>query len=197
MSNNVKNLVRTCKNAKKYDIMVNNVYGTYKAIEEVERIGIKSIERMWKVVHIITDKEHIMRPSYLIKIKKQYDEKLKNNNYQNGLKKYLYKNCIRGSNIRNHNFDLSFDDFVNFISKNCYYCGNEPQVSTNKMLIDRGHVNEPPLYYNGIDRKNSNIGYNIYNCVSCCSKCNYMKHLMSENEFYEQISKIYHHSIKK
>ena len=78
---------RICKNAKKYNIIVDGVYGSYKAIEEVERIGNKSIERMWRVSHIITEKEHIMRPSYLMKVKKQYDEKLKNNDYQNGLKK--------------------------------------------------------------------------------------------------------------
>jgi len=188
---------RICKNAKKYNIIVDGVYGSYKAIEEVERIGNKSIERMWRVSHIITEKEHIMRPSYLMKVKKQYDEKLKNNDYQNGLKKYLYNNCKRGGNLRNHTFELLFNDFVNIISQDCYYCGDKPQRSSNKLLVSRGHINEPPLYYNGVDRQNSEIGYVISNCVSCCGKCNYMKHILSEDDFYFQIEKIYNHSIKK
>jgi hypothetical protein len=37
--------------------------------------------------------------------------------------------------------------------------------------------------YNGIDRKDSKIGYIKTNCVSCCKHCNYMKRQLSVDEF--------------
>jgi len=48
-----------------------------------------------------------------------------------------------------------------------------------------------PLKVNGVDRINSNIGYEINNVVSCCSKCNYAKHMMNKKEFLNWVEKIY------
>lgn len=181
------------KNAKKYDVMSGQQYGPYVALCEIERVNEKSIERLWKVRHIITEKERIMRPSYLIIVHNRYNNVLESGNYQNGLKTYLFNQCIRGAKIRKHQFNLTFDNFINIITNNCHYCGEPPTKPTSKILISRGHVNEPPFYYNGIDRIDSKIGYDINNCVPCCSSCNYMKHTASQDEFLNQIGKIYKH----
>jgi hypothetical protein len=66
-----------------------------------------------------------------------------------------------------------------------------PQISSNKQLITRGNINEPPLYYNGIDRIDSNLGYEINNCIPCCGTCNYMKNTMTPKDFLKKIEIIY------
>ena len=44
--------------------------------------------------------------------------------------------------------------------------------------------------YNGIDRIDSNIGYEPDNCVTCCVICNRMKNKYSKNAFLLHVSKI-------
>jgi hypothetical protein len=178
-------------NAKKYNILPNENYGPYITIEETIRNNKKSIERLWRVKHLITEKETIMRPSYLIIVKRRYDNKLKNGGIQKGLKNYLFNNCTRGAKMRNHEFNLTYSEFESIIFKDCYYCGIEPQKATNKIIIVRGNTNEPPIYYNGIDRIDSNIGYTMDNCVPCCSICNYMKHTLDTESFLKKIESIY------
>lgn len=180
-------------NAKKYNIEPNKQYGPYVAVEEIEKINKKSIERVWKVRHVITDKERIMRPSYLNIVEKKYDTILKSKSYQNGLKKYLFNQYIRGAKLRNHKFNLDFDKFIEIITRDCYYCGNPPKKATSKILINRGHVNEPPFYYNGIDRIDSKLDYESNNIIPCCSICNYMKNTIGQEDFINQIKKIYNH----
>lgn len=63
----------------------------------------------------------------------------------------------------------------------CCYCGC--QASRTTKLI------KTP--YNGIDRRNSSLGYNKENCVSCCWDCNNFKGGMSYQDFVERIKKIY------
>lgn len=184
------------KNAKKYNIIAGQQYGPYIAIGETIRENKRGIERLWKVKHLVTEKETIMRPSYLNIVENKYNDKIIKGEIQIGLKNYLYKNCMRGAELRGHSFNLTTDQFKNLIEKNCHYCGEKPQKSTNKILMTRGNINEPPFYYNGIDRINSNIGYEIDNCVPCCGVCNYMKNTMTTDMFFKQITKIYLKSLK-
>lgn len=58
------------------------------------------------------------------------------------------------------------------IQKNCAYCNAEPN----------------PL--NGIDRIDSNIGYEIDNCVPACAQCNYMKNDLTLTDFNEHLRQI-------
>ena len=134
-----------------------------------------------------------MRPSYLVIVENRYNNI--NKETQVGLKNYLYKNYVRGAEIRGHSFNLTIDEFKDIIKNDCHYCGEPPQKSTNKILISRGNVNEPPFYYNGIDRINSNMGYEIENCVPCCGTCNYMKNTLSKDDFLFKIQRIYNHII--
>lgn len=64
-------------------------------------------------------------------------------------------------------FALSRKSFKSIISGSCYYCGKE-NSSTHK---------------NGIDRKDSSVGYVLTNCVTCCWPCNNMKKDISHDEF--------------
>lgn len=87
---------------------------------------------------------------------------------------------------------ITREQFVHLISRPCFYCGT---IGSN-LAKDRNHRavlypnlrenNDPPieLAYNGIDRLDSSLGYNLDNCVSCCKNCNFAKRLMSVQEFY-------------
>lgn len=76
---------------------------------------------------------------------------------QNNSKENKYNIYKKGAKSRNIIFNLSKEQFYNLISQPCYYCGEKEKD------------------YNGIDRVNSQQGYEINNCVPCCEYCNKMK----------------------
>lgn len=83
---------------------------------------------------------------------------------------------------------LNVDEFSNLITQNCYYCDESPkdyEVYKNK------YAKSEIIKFNGIDRIDSNKGYIVNNCVTCCWKCNSMKSNRTINEFIEHIKKIF------
>lgn len=70
------------------------------------------------------------------------------------LKKDYFKRTVR----KNIPYDLSNEQFEELINNKCYYCGS---IDENK--------------YNGIDRKDSSLGYTFDNCLTCCGVCNLQK----------------------
>ena len=103
--------------------------------------------------------------------------------------KTLYKRYKDGSIVRNYNFDISYNEFKKIISKNCYYCG----VIPNKEFLNRNKniLPDNKIIYNGIDRVNNKLGYNINNIVPCCEICNKMKLTMTQEDFILHIRKIF------
>lgn len=84
----------------------------------------------------------------------------------------LYKNNAQRRKI---SFQLSFEEVTKIIAEPCYYCG------------------EMPKYSNGIDRKDSNVGYQMDNSVACCSPCNFMKSTSSVEAFLKKCDEIVKH----
>lgn len=81
------------------------------------------------------------------------------------LSKKLYSSKRCASLKSDIPFELSYEDFMNIISSDCYFCGNKPtNVSKYKGLY--GELN-----YNGIIRLNKSVGYIVDNVVSCCKHC--------------------------
>lgn len=112
--------------------------------------------------------------------------------YQYTYRKYLYRTYKKNAEIRNLNFDISFDEFNDLTSKNCVYCGSEPVVSNSERYKkSKQFTTDPDAKFNGIDRVDSSQGYTIDNCVPCCTKCNSMKLDYSKQEFLKHIEKIY------
>lgn len=72
--------------------------------------------------------------------------------------------------IRGHSFEITDDKFYELLLSNCHYCSAEKA--------------------NGIDRKDSNIGYTDNNATPCCKICNYMKGTMDYKEFIDQSKRI-------
>lgn len=104
----------------------------------------------------------------------------------------LYKMKIREANSRGISFNIGYDLFNNLISQNCFYCGAEPNARFEDIYRGR-KMSNAYFKHNGLDRVDSNRGYEVNNVVPCCTKCNYMKLAMTRDEFIEQVDKIHEH----
>ncbi len=92
-----------------------------------------------------------------------------------------YKKCAQNRNLQ---WSISNKKFLNLIQSNCYYCGD---IGGNLLNVR----NKYKMYYNGIDRVNNDIGYHENNVVSCCRICNRAKDIMSQEEFFIWINRVY------
>jgi hypothetical protein len=95
----------------------------------------------------------------------------------------VYSDYKNRSHKKKIEFSISKQQFENLLFRNCYYCNIEP--SNFKTTRYHSHV------YGGIDRIDSNLGYFLENIRPCCVICNTMKMDLSENNFFDQIKKIY------
>lgn len=95
--------------------------------------------------------------------------------------KIHYSNYIRCARYKNLEFEISQENFDKLVKEPCHYCD---------IIQERG--------FNGIDRLDSNIGYIMDNCVSCCKTCNYMKCSLSVDVFLKRLEHIltYNNKIK-
>lgn len=99
------------------------------------------------------------------------------------LKNALYEKYKRVAIQRDLDFNLTKDEFLNIINKNCEYCGIEPRNQYYKHKKDY-------LIYNGVDRIDNTLGYSLNNSVPCCTDCNIAKNDMSVKKFKEWIDRI-------
>ena len=82
-------------------------------------------------------------------------------------------------------FNLSNAHFMEIIQKDCFYCGHPPSQAVNKI--------SGSILYNGIDRLSPKGGYTKENCVASCKRCNWMKGLLSVEEFLGQVQRVVRH----
>lgn len=76
-------------------------------------------------------------------------------------------------------FDLTIEQFRDYTKMNCAYCGAEPASIRKETYRRNGSY-----IYNGLDRLDSRQGYDIYNVVPACKRCNQAKNDMSLDEFF-------------
>lgn len=105
-----------------------------------------------------------------------------------GAKNKLFGRYKREALGRNLEFNLSKDEFINLTSSNCNYCGSPPMGRIYPKQ------NDPTSFYdyNGVDRVDSSIGYELTNVVTCCKICNRMKSDMSVDDFLQHLNLIVH-----
>jgi len=109
---------------------------------------------------------------------------------ENGLNSLFnsYKINARKKNI---DFNLDINTFAFFTKLPCFYCGTPPsQVKKPVSKTIEGEKHSQYIY-NGIDRVDSNIGYQGGNILPCCKKCNYAKKDMSINEFINWVNGVH------
>ena len=91
------------------------------------------------------------------------------------------KVALKNLNNRNRNYEGSYnltkEQFNNITKQPCYYCG---------IIQEKG--------FNGIDRMDSIKGYEIENCVSCCTECNMMKGAVDNITFIQRVEHILTHN---
>lgn len=101
----------------------------------------------------------------------------------------LYNDYKSGAKIKHNDFDLTYESFKKIITDKCFYCGVPPKLSkTASNLLGKATV-----LYNGVDRKDNNLGYYIDNCVTACSDCNYAKKAKSYQDFMDWLNRIAEH----
>lgn len=83
-------------------------------------------------------------------------------------------------------FSLSREITKYLMLKNCFYCDEKPSNVTPAPPDRKGLV----FTYNGLDRLDSNKGYDINNVLPCCKYCNRMKSDLTFDEFIQRIMKI-------
>ncbi len=187
------------KNAQKFFLRPDMVYGNYRTIKEVKIQTKKCMETRWECIYIPTGEIKLQKGSYLSKFQtgeeqEQYlQELVEEDKHQQGFRNYLYRTSQHNAENRSHEFNLSYKEFIDLITQSCYYCGDSPKPASIELLKKRGNPKQPTFYYNGIDRIDSKGKYEIENCVPCCSVCNYMKRILKQSDFYIQICKIYKH----
>lgn len=116
----------------------------------------------------------------------------------------LYCKYRNDANRHSRDFNLSRKEFENLIFDSCHYCGVKPSNWHNRYLNKDGkknwtarksnmgwnRINKATVYFNGIDRKDNNIGYDLYNCVTCCQICNEAKHTRNYEDFIKWINNL-------
>lgn len=80
---------------------------------------------------------------------------------------------------------LTLSTFSSLIRTECYYCGAAPaNKCARKQGRKRDHIDpERILYYNGLDRIDSNGIYEASNVVPCCYPCNRAKMCLTVDDF--------------
>lgn len=101
----------------------------------------------------------------------------------------LYRHYRAAANRRGYSFLITFEEFKTLILRNCYYCGQEPNMSYKGTRLKIKDVSMFKI--NGIDRVNNDEGYILSNCVTACKICNNAKNTLSSEEFLLWINKIY------
>lgn len=100
--------------------------------------------------------------------KQYYNEKVKKFGKTD---KGFYNKYKSAAKKRNIEFNLTLDQFVTFSNANCFYCGDK-------------------LDGIRLDRIDNSVGYTISNVIPCCTFCNRMKYIHSQEDFILQCLKI-------
>lgn len=87
---------------------------------------------------------------------------------------------------RDIDFDLTDEEFAKLVSLPCYYCGAAPVEHATQR---KGGKNSG-YFASGIDRKDPDGPYRKGNCVPCCSRCNYSKSDMTQQEFIDMCKEV-------
>ncbi len=88
-------------------------------------------------------------------------------------------------------FTLTEDEFFSLTSSDCYYCGVEPKQVFKPSHYSSSNEVDRFYIYNGIDRVDSNRGYEKDNCLTSCCTCNFAKRSMSKDQFLKWVKRIY------
>ena len=126
--------------------------------------------RLWRKRN--PEKEKAIGKRYREKHREERNKKIRERLTQRRKEpEFMFRQYKLGAGQRDYKWSLTFEQFMTFWQKPCYYCGSS--VGTI-----------------GLDRIDNNKGYVIDNITSCCGKCNLMKHILDKKDFVNQCKKI-------
>ena len=97
---------------------------------------------------------------------------------------YLFDRYKRNAANNKRTFYLTKEEFRNITKQKCHYCGIEPSQRYYNHDYNGDYI------YNGIDRVNNYLGYELDNCVPCCFECNKAKSDISYSKYMDWIDRI-------
>ncbi len=171
--------------------IIGQKFGRLLVVESLGAFGKKGYQKQFvkclcecgntKILNLCTLGNHIFSCGCL----KKENRFKKSGGYTKTNEKCLFYRYKSKAIERNIEWALSYEEFVSFLYKNCFYCDTIPLQGRD-------------IKYNGIDRLDSSKGYIIDNCVTCCGRCNWSKGIMSYDQFIDMVYKIYQiHIINK
>lgn len=94
---------------------------------------------------------------------------------------------------------LPKEQWLAIVTQPCYYCGemdtrngiNNTYLNMKGVSLKAEEVHLYAIEINGIDRVDNNRGYELDNCVSCCTICNTMKMNYTQEDFFRKIKLIH------
>jgi len=174
----------------------NKVFGYLTVLEKANNIKTKT---SW-LCKCICNKTKIVTTDKLVsnKIKSCGCKQRKPSKY----KKKHNPHISSAKTVFNKNYsdsNLTFEQFLDLSTKNCYYCNSPPlnkQNSSTKKSSTFSKENGT-FIYNGLDRIDNSKPHSIDNVVTCCKYCNYSKRERSIEEFKSWIINVYNNFINK
>jgi hypothetical protein len=97
----------------------------------------------------------------------------------------VFAKYTRRAEMLKLDFNIDKHEFRTLVSSDCFYCGSKPSNVSKPNKYTNGE-----FLYNGLDRKDSAVGYETWNVVPCCSRCNLAKRDMNVDEFFKFIFSI-------
>lgn len=98
---------------------------------------------------------------------------------------YAQRTSMRGLYTDYHDGNLSFEQFYQLTTANCYYCGLKPinRRNISGKLSSQEAKDNGTFIYNGLDRIDNSLPHHYDNVVPCCKYCNTAKSQISLQEF--------------
>ncbi len=112
------------------------------------------------------------------------NKRLGTGNYEMQAFNKLYGDYKISAYNRGYEFRLTKEEFKFLNKQDCVYCGKPPSNIYNEQSRQGYYV------YNGVDRRDNNLGYIPTNCYSCCTMCNRGKGDNTEKDTWDWIKRI-------
>ncbi len=94
------------------------------------------------------------------------------------IQKYVFAQYVKCAAKRGIPFHLTITEFLAMADAPCVYC-----LATKSNTAKRMQYAVKEWSYNGVDRINSDLPYDVSNTVSCCGACNAAKSDMPLAQF--------------
>lgn len=109
---------------------------------------------------------------------------------------YMFLQLRKSANPREIKWTLTEKETLSIIFNNCHYCASAPELKCYPLKhhkLSQKRTEDAVIIRNGIDRIDSDKGYEINNVVPCCEQCNKSKLDQSITSFMDWLDRIARH----